>query len=254
MLEKMSIDLIDYKNNLDNMNKEIQVQIDKKENLSQEIRSHSDLISTIQDDGKKNIIHTTKLCENILSKQTVICKLLQQRLMPIDKLIQTFNRHFEIKERKVKIETQEKDVLTLSPDSQTFANQQVILPTLGFIASQGGWNGMLHFENEVITFKSVECNVGDHFNPNTGVFTAPVGGLYKASLTIKQTGDRAVIAGVYHISDDVGSWLGMIDTIDKSVKVSETFQVYMKAGDKLLSTTSCEDFECTQFSCLLLNT
>ncbi|XP_059164661.1 uncharacterized protein LOC131947459 [Physella acuta] len=240
MLEKMSIDSIDCKSNLDNMNKEIQVQRNQKENVSQEIRSHSDLISAIQDDGKKNIVHTTKLCENILSKHTVVCKLLQQRLMPIDKMIQTFNRHFETKERKVKIETQEKDVLFLSGDSQTFANQQV-KHTLGFIASHGRWDGTNRELYTVITFNSVERNVGNHFDPKTGEFTAPVDGLYKGSLTIKQTGDRAVGAWVGYKSGGVLSWLAGVSTHDTSVEASRTFEVRMKTGDILYSHTGYKD-------------
>ncbi|XP_059178332.1 uncharacterized protein LOC131957615 [Physella acuta] len=237
MLEKMSIDLIDYKSNLDNINKEIQVQRDQKENVSQEIRSHSDLISAIQEDGKKNILHTTKLCENILSKHTVICNLLQQRLMPIDKMIQTFNRHFETKERKVKIETQEKDVLTWSTDYQTFTNQEVKHSTLGFIASQGRWDGTYRKGHPVITFSDVEHNVGNHFDPKTGEFTAPVDGLYKASLRIKQTGDRAVQGCVGHKSGGVESWLSVVWTQEKSL-MSDYLKKHLTNQLELLDESS----------------
>ncbi|XP_059178336.1 uncharacterized protein LOC131957620 [Physella acuta] len=237
-LEELSLVLKDHEKNLYKINKEIQNHTDKIDHLTQEIKIHSDLITTTQ--------------EKLLSKHGVVCQLLQQRLSPIDKMIQANNRNLETtKEKLNKIETLEKDVLKLSQDFQVFANQQVKHPAPGFFASQGRWDGKRY--DNVITFMAVERNVGNHFEPNTGEFTAPVDGLYKASLTIKRTGYRAVQAGVYHKSGGVLSRPGNVWTQDKSVEASRTFEVKMKTGDVLFSATDFTDLECSHFSCSFLD-
>ncbi|XP_059178322.1 putative leucine-rich repeat-containing protein DDB_G0290503 [Physella acuta] len=243
-LEKLSADMKEYENNLHTLYKEMRVYTDKTDHVTQEIKRHSDLISAIQKD-------TTKTFDTLLSKHVVICKLLQQRLMPIHKIIETYNQNSETREEKMKkIETLEKEVLKLSQDLQSIANQQVKPSTPVFIASQGRWDGKMY--DKVITFSTVERNVGNHFDPNTGVFTAPVDGLYKASLTIKQTGDRDIGATIYYKSGAVPSRLGAVCTKGK-VEDSETFEVRMKTGDILYSATGWKDLECSHFSCSLLD-
>ncbi|XP_059178341.1 uncharacterized protein LOC131957624 [Physella acuta] len=237
-LEELSLVLKDHEKNLYKINKEIQNHTDKTEHLTQEIKTHFDLISITQ--------------EKLLSKHGVVCQLLQQRLSPIDNMIQANNRNLETtKEKLNKIETLEKDVLKLSQDFQIVAHRQVKHPAQGFIVSQGRWDGKRY--NNVITFSSVERNVGNHFDPNTGEFTAPVDGLYKGSLTIKLTGDHAVGAWVYHKSGGVLTRLGNVCTQYKSVEASMTFEVKMKTGDVLYSSTAFMNSECSHFSCSLLD-
>ncbi|XP_059164680.1 nuclease SbcCD subunit C-like [Physella acuta] len=244
-LEKLSLDMKEYENNLHTLNKEMRVYTDKTDNVTQETQRHSVLISAIQED-------TTNKFDKLLSKHVVTCKLLQQRLMPIDKIIEIYNQNYETREGKMKKpETVEKEVLKLSQNPQSIANQQVKPSSPGFIASQGRWEGKMYGGYQIITFSAVERNVGNHFDPNTGMFTAPVDGLYKASFTIKQTGYQAVGAGVFCKSGRVVTWPGEVWTQDKSVEASKTFEVRMKSGDILYSVTSYKDLECSHFSCSL---
>ncbi|XP_059178326.1 uncharacterized protein LOC131957609 isoform X2 [Physella acuta] len=239
-LEELSLDLKEHEKNLHKINKEIQNHTDKTEYLTQGIQRRSDLISTTQ--------------EKLLSKHGVICQLLQQRLLPIYRILQASNRNLETtKEKLEKNESLEKDVLKLSNDFQTIANQQVKHSTPWFVASHGRWDGKYYDGYKVITFSTVERNVGNHFDPNTGVFTAPVDGLYKAGLTIKQTGDRDVGAWVVHKSGRAVRRVGNVETKKKCFEASTTFEVYMKAGDVLFSFTGYHDCECTHFSCVYLD-
>ncbi|XP_059164656.1 uncharacterized protein LOC131947455 [Physella acuta] len=146
------------------------------------------------------------------------------------------------------LETTKKNMKKLSQDFQKIANQQVKHPAPGFIASQGRWDGKRY--DKVITFRAVERNIGNHFDPKTGEFTAPVDGLYKGSLRIKQAGDRAVQAGVGHRCGGVVTWLVMVETKAKCFEASTTFEVYMKARDVLFSFTEYDGCECTHFSCV----
>ncbi|XP_059164681.1 repetitive organellar protein-like [Physella acuta] len=214
-LDKLSLDLREYKNNIKNINTEMQVHTDK---------------------------------------HVVMCKLLQQKLIPIDKIIETYNQNYETREGKMKkIETLEKEVLKLSQDLQSIGNQQVKPSTLGFIASQGRLEGKMYDGYQIITFSAVERNVGNHFDPKTGVFTAPANGLYEASLTIKKTGALNVGAGVYHKSGGKTNWLGDVWTKSKSVEVSRNFEVRvrLRTGDVLFSAANSPDLECSHFSCSL---
>ncbi|XP_059178338.1 uncharacterized protein LOC131957622 [Physella acuta] len=275
-LEKLSLDMKEYENNLHTLNKEMRVYTDKTDDVTQEIKRHSQWISAIQEDTTKTFDILLSKCGssasngfgllfNILqyrnmfilfstTDNVVMCKLLQQRLMSIDKMIETYNQNSENRKGKIKkIETLEKEVFRLSHDLQAIAVQQVKPSKLGFIASQGRWEGKQYMGSPVIAFKAVQRNVGNHFDPNTGVFTAPVAGLYKASLTIKQTGDNAVGAAVVRHSGDVPSRLGDVLTKNKSVEASDTFMVLMKTGDILFSITGYVDCYCTHFSCSLLS-
>ncbi|XP_059178333.1 putative leucine-rich repeat-containing protein DDB_G0290503 [Physella acuta] len=247
-LEKLSLDMKEYENNLHTLNEEMRVYTDKIDQITfKEIQRHSDLISAIQKD-------TTKTFDTLLSKHVVMCKLLQQRLMPIDKIFETYNQNSEAREGKMKkIANLEIEVLKLSNDFQSIANQQVKHSTPGFIASQGRCEEKVYDRHQVFTFSAVERNVGNHFDPNTGVFTAPVHGLYKASITIKQTGDHAITAWVLHKSGGKMSRLGGVNTQDQSVEASRTFEVLMKSGDVLYSATGYKDLECTHFSCSLFD-
>ncbi|XP_059178334.1 uncharacterized protein LOC131957617 [Physella acuta] len=201
-VEKLSADMKENENNLHTLYKEMIVYTEKTDHVTQEIKRHSVLISAIQED-------TTNKFDKLLSKHVVMCKLLQQRLMPIDKMIETYNQNSETREGKMKkIANLKIEVLKLSNDFQS----------IGFIASQGSWEGKVYGGYNVITFSAVERNVGNRFKPQTGVFTAPVDGLYKASLTIKPTGDHDVGAGVWHISGGVVSLLGDVWAKDKSVE------------------------------------
>ncbi|XP_059178335.1 uncharacterized protein LOC131957618 [Physella acuta] len=128
---------------------------------------------------RKQLIEQDDKIEQLIQQIHVVTfKLLQQRLMPIDKIIERYNQKYETREGKMKkTETLEKEVLKLSQDLQSIANQQVKPSTPGFIASQGRSKGKFNDGYQVITFSAVETNVGNHFDPKTGEFTVPVDGL-----------------------------------------------------------------------------
>ncbi|XP_059164632.1 uncharacterized protein LOC131947435 [Physella acuta] len=86
---------------------------DKTDSITQEIKRHSDQMSTLQEESYKTMHNTSTQLE----KYILTNKLLQKRLMPIDKLIQIFNKNLETrKERITKLENIEGAISKLSKD------------------------------------------------------------------------------------------------------------------------------------------
>ncbi|XP_059166862.1 putative leucine-rich repeat-containing protein DDB_G0290503 [Physella acuta] len=82
--EKMSLDIKEHETDFEKLNQNVQ---DLTDSFTQQIKEHSDLIYDLQE-KEKNIEHKF---DNLISKQAVMCKVLQQRLSPIDKFLQMFN-------------------------------------------------------------------------------------------------------------------------------------------------------------------
>ncbi|XP_059162756.1 uncharacterized protein LOC131946124 isoform X2 [Physella acuta] len=99
-LEKPSLDIKEYENKLHKINKEMQDHRDKTDSITPEIKSLSDLIVSLQENHNKIVVNTSTGFEKLQSK-CVLYKLLQQRLMPIDKLIQIFNQNLETREKRI---------------------------------------------------------------------------------------------------------------------------------------------------------
>ncbi|XP_059164624.1 uncharacterized protein LOC131947427 [Physella acuta] len=95
----------------------MQAYTDKTDSMTQEIKSLSDLIVSIQDENNKIVVKTSTQFEKFKSKHSVMYKLLQQRLMPIDKLIQIFNQNLETREERInKLGELENSISKLSND------------------------------------------------------------------------------------------------------------------------------------------
>ncbi|XP_059162757.1 uncharacterized protein LOC131946125 [Physella acuta] len=184
-LEKLSLDMKEYENNLHKINKEMQ---DKTDSLTQEIIRHSDQMTALQEESYKIKLNTST------QKYSLIIKLLQQRLMPIDKLIQTFNQNLETREGRItKLEKIEDAISKWTKDLNImesrvcnryacfvkFANPTPV--SVGLIIS---------------TFGKVREYNGQHFNQTTGTFISPHDGLYLVCVTLIEREDKRIIVGV----------------------------------------------------------
>ncbi|XP_059164605.1 uncharacterized protein LOC131947408 [Physella acuta] len=112
-LEKLSLDIKEYENNLLTISKEMQDHADTTDRITQEIKRHSDQMSNLQEESYKIQLNISTQLE----KHSLMYKLLQQRLMPIDKLIQIFNQNLETREKRItKLENIEDTISKLSKD------------------------------------------------------------------------------------------------------------------------------------------
>ncbi|XP_059164566.1 early endosome antigen 1-like isoform X2 [Physella acuta] len=98
------------------INEELEIQTTKTEKLQQYIKKHYDVISHLREEGNKNQNTETKV-EKLMSMHRVTFKILQQRLMPLENLIQMFNQNLANRQiNKQKLATLENDILKLSND------------------------------------------------------------------------------------------------------------------------------------------
>ncbi|XP_059146260.1 leucine zipper protein 1-like [Physella acuta] len=115
--EKLSLDMNKYENNLHKINKEMQFHSDKTDSITQEIKILSDVIVSLEEDFNKTMANVSTKFEKLQLKHNVMCKLLQQRLMPFDRLIQIFNQNLETREERInKLETIENVISKLTMD------------------------------------------------------------------------------------------------------------------------------------------
>ncbi|XP_059164502.1 uncharacterized protein LOC131947322 [Physella acuta] len=86
----------------------------KTDSVTLEIQHLSTIISGLQEDSKKVKTDTANTIDKLQLKHSMMYKLLQQRLMPIDKLIQIFNKKFETREQSFKkLEAIESEMIRL---------------------------------------------------------------------------------------------------------------------------------------------
>ncbi|XP_059162714.1 A-kinase anchor protein 9-like [Physella acuta] len=192
-LEKMTLDMKTYENNLHTLNKEMQDHTDKSDSITDEIKRHSDQMSTLQEENYKTMHNTSTQLE----KHSLMYKLLQQRLMPIDKLIQIFNQNLETREDRItKLENIKGAISKLSKDlnliESRVCNRYVCYMELAYYTP-------VSVESIISTFGEVREYNGQHFNQTTGKFVSPHDGLYLVCVTLHEWEDKlirvAVVAG-----------------------------------------------------------
>ncbi|XP_059162661.1 uncharacterized protein LOC131946044 [Physella acuta] len=135
----------------------------------------------------------------------------------------------------------------MTPGTRKSAMPQTQNTLLGCIASLGY---RTKYSN-IISFTQVECNVGNHFNPSSGVFKVPSDGTYTVVIAIRQNMNSIVKVEVKRtLATIMQQEVGQVYTTHKGAEASNTFVVCMYKGDTLWAVTDSFECECTYFSCL----
>ncbi|XP_059164517.1 early endosome antigen 1-like [Physella acuta] len=129
-LERTNTEMNKFDMILNKINEELENQTTKTEKFQKEIKSHSDVISHLREDGNKNKNTEIKV-EKLMSMLSVPSKILQQRLMPVENLIQSFNQNLANREKcKQKFAALENDVSKLSNDVDSIRQEMKTHSTL----------------------------------------------------------------------------------------------------------------------------
>ncbi|XP_059161481.1 paramyosin-like [Physella acuta] len=190
-LEKLSLDMIEHENKLHKLNIEMNDHTDKTASIKKEIKRLSDLMAALQEESSKTILNTSTQIE----KHNVMYKLPQQRLMPIDKLIQVFNKNLETREeRKTRVQNIEDAISKLSKDlnliESRVCNRYACYVRLDEPTPVS--TGSI-----ISTFGKVREYNGQHFNQTTGKFVSPHDGLYLVCVTLHEREDKLIRVGVW---------------------------------------------------------
>ncbi|XP_059164594.1 uncharacterized protein LOC131947396 [Physella acuta] len=195
---------------------------DKIDSITQEIKRHSDLMAALHEECNKILCKTS----THLEKQNVLCKLLQQRLMPIDKLIQIFNQKLEPRVEKItKLETIEATISGLSKDlnllESRVCNRYACHVTLDSTHVSAG--------STISTFKEVREYNGQHFNQTTGKFVSPHDGLYLVCVCLHEWEDKEIRVAV--MAGD--EWCMSIEVKCADTSAAGSVVVELKKGQEL---------------------
>ncbi|XP_059164589.1 uncharacterized protein LOC131947392 [Physella acuta] len=218
-----TLDMKEYENNLNKINKDMQDYTDKIDSITQEIKRHSDLMAALQEECNKILCNASTQLE----KQNVLYKLLQQRLMPIDRLIQIFNQNLETREERfTKLESIEATISVLSKDlnllESRVCNRYACYVTLDDPTPVSA-------ESIISNFDEVHEYNGKHFNQTTGKFVSPHDGLYLVCVSLHEWEEQLIGVGV--IAGDM--WCTTIEVKCGDSSAAGSVVVDMKKGQEL---------------------
>ncbi|XP_059164625.1 putative leucine-rich repeat-containing protein DDB_G0290503 [Physella acuta] len=223
--EKLSQDMNEYENKMRKINKEMQ---DIRDSMKDNIKSNSDLIVSLQDENNKIFDKTSTQFEKLQSKHNVMYKLLQQRLMPIDKLIQIFNQNLETREENLnKLGELENTISKLSNDFHLIESRVCNRYYACHV-------DLAHFTTASVgsiisTFDEVREYNGQHFNQTTGKFVSPHDGLYLVCVALNEWDDELIRVAV--VAGDV--WRKTIEVKCADTSAAGSVVVDMKKGEEL---------------------
>ncbi|XP_059164470.1 protein BCAP-like isoform X2 [Physella acuta] len=226
-LEKLSLGMKEYENNLLEITKKMQNHTDKTESITQEIKSYSDLIVSLQEDYNKTRANVSTKFEKLQFKHNLMYQLLQQKLMPIDRLFQIFNKSLVTREeRSKKLETMENVMSKLTMDFNVIESR--VCNRYACIAQLANPTPVSD-KSIISTFSEVREYNGQHFNQTTGTFVSPHDGLYLVCVTLHECGHKLI--GVTVMAG--GRLFAVIDVKSNRSSAAGSVVVDMKKGEEL---------------------
>ncbi|XP_059139813.1 uncharacterized protein LOC131927947 [Physella acuta] len=143
------------------------------------VMKSKELETSVKEMTEEQLILTTRLqavdskCSGAEIKSGTICQVLSQRCTKIDTLQDVLNKRLKSRD----------GIVAQSRNALCTVEEKYRPTSLGFCA--GILDELTVCAGDIVTdFDDISCNVGGHFNPDTGMFTIPVAGLYCVGLTV----------------------------------------------------------------------
>lgn len=118
-------------------------------------------------------------------------------------------------------------------------------------------------DRKIKHFREITSNIGDHFHPNSGTFTAPCSGLYAAFLKMVQMHEGSVVLHImikkneYSFGGGSEECVAVVETVSDNDESCTLVVVFMNKGDELY--VKVDEVEqrprlgcSTTFSCFLI--
>ncbi|CAG2204399.1 unnamed protein product [Mytilus edulis] len=104
--------------------------------------------------------------------------------------------------------------------------------------------------NEVVKFDKIWTNNGDGYDPSSGVFTAPLAGLYHFAAVVMSVSDATLYLSLYHNNAQISSsYLSdkgfKTGTFDVALTLNKGDKVSIRSGHKSQSIYSASSNYCT---------
>ncbi|XP_059164549.1 uncharacterized protein LOC131947363 [Physella acuta] len=194
-LEKLDQRVTAFDDQLNTIKEEMEVYKSEADTISKDVKKQYDLILALKENQNTIVFNTSVRFKEIISKQSVVYKLLQHRLIPIDTLIEQFNQNFKTGVQSVrKLETLSQDFINLSND---FYKLDSRVNKRYACHCEVRDNTPVFSDNTISTFRAVIEYNGQHFNKTTGKFVSPHDGLYLVCVTLHEWGDHVIHVEVW---------------------------------------------------------
>ncbi|KAK0135375.1 Complement C1q-like protein 2 [Merluccius polli] len=97
-----------------------------------------------------------------------------------------------------------------------------------------------HHDNTTIVYKHIFLNMGGNYNPNNGIFTAPLSGVYSLSLTVYSDsgseGTELAACATLKVNGVAVSVLKDMNAQDQEDSTTSVVALHLTAGDKVYVT------------------
>ncbi|XP_059167938.1 uncharacterized protein LOC131949970 isoform X2 [Physella acuta] len=225
----------------------------------EEIKHMYSAVGKLEVESKQTKTTFEEQLNKVDSKNSVLCRLFLHKLLPIEKLFPAINKAvISTKFNNNQLSLLQKDLTNLTQELHTLQlkpKQEGVF--IGFTASFYEVCKFLH--NTIIKgYNCIFCNVGNGFNPELGVFTAPVDGLYVAHFSFKQINSGSLYLEMVHSSPVCENEVSYMKTERNDSADGCSTVVVMKTDDRLFvklkyAAGKALLSNCSQFSCFLAN-
>ncbi|XP_035846741.1 complement C1q-like protein 2 isoform X4 [Sander lucioperca] len=152
-----------------------------------------------------------------------------------DVTLQTTEQAAQLKTEVDKLKQQQQEQATQLKTEVDKLKQQQLVRQVAFSASllaggQVAYVGPFSAHTTLI-FKNVVTNIGNAYNPTTGVFTAPVRGAYHFEWTVSTPADNSHASGAVLVKNSENVFLAYEDQATGSMTSSKAVALFLDVGD-----------------------
>ncbi|BFZ14289.1 hypothetical protein BsWGS_17328 [Bradybaena similaris] len=213
-------------------------------------------LKTLEPDNLRKVKDFQRVAEKVETNLRILCQMLSDRLTPLEQLRTSLNERASMRDDNInKLSKVLQDAAVMSSKLQQL-ELKYSGRSCGFSAQRNFLGGAP--AGDISKYKIRYSNAGNQFNADSGIFTAPVDGLYVASTSLYLSENELVYVSVQY-QQCVGPKCTCVCWClaeAKQINACDVGVVGMKAGDKLFMCMSEVpkniNYSTVDFTCFLL--